>query len=116
MKKQERYSLLKLLITTTIIFSFAFSAYAGTIRGRVDYQAPNGYFPMPNALVEVWGTQPNGQQFMMAWTRSDQWGFYYLTLPQFNGQVQVWVNKSVFQPVYLHVSVPHVDVIPILVR
>ena len=84
------------------------------MRGRVDFQYPNGHYPLPNALVEVWGYHPNGTQYMVAWTRTDQWGFYYLNLPPYNGQVHVWVNKSVFQPVLLNVQNPHIDVPPIL--
>jgi hypothetical protein len=94
---------------------FCLQVTAANIRGRVDSVNQYGYYPFANAYVEVWLQSPNGP-IKLAETSTDQWGFYYFSFPPgFQGNCEIWVNRRVYQSVYIHPNRLN-DITPILFR
>lgn len=103
-----------LLLAITLFFVTA-SAYAGTVRGRLDRQGPYGIYPTPYVPVTLYS--PFYGRTSPAYTGTD--GMYYIyNVPPGDYTLEIWIQGFSYQPITYGIRVfdqPYVDIRPILV-
>lgn len=110
---------MKVKLTILLLFAIAFlflteSAFAGTVRGRLDRQGPYGIYPFSYVPVTLYS--PIIRRTPPAYTGSD--GMYYLyNIPPGDYTLEIWVQGFRYQPITYRIRVfnqRYTDIKPIL--
>jgi hypothetical protein len=97
-------TILLLFVITLFAIIITGSAYAGTVRGRLDRQGPYGIYPVSYMAVPAY-TGANGM-------------YYLYNIPYGGYALEIWVNGFSYPPITYRISVfnqPYTDIKPILI-
>lgn len=108
-------TILLLFVITLFAIIITGSAYAGTVRGRLDRQGPYGIYPVSYMAVTLYSSTSG--RTSPAYTGAN--GMYYLyNIPYGGYALEIWVNGFSYPPITYRISVfnqPYTDIKPILI-